>query len=405
METIIEKRYESHQHFDYPEMEKLIDQVIENPDKKFTIPKKFLVKKYNGITFFDVLIHRIKVFVRSIWLNLKKAFDQDYRNRFKLAVKKIIHAYGRANKVTKTAEQNFVPPTPPSANDRQVQTLEQQLSEQLIKQKIEESERQLQLSTDEEDAKQNEEEELPKIEERTTKDQVAPLVNTPKKPVVLAATQDTQESEKIISTQQGVDTQNQKVEKAEKKEVKPIVKTPYQALCEAIESRTGNASLSRLWKTLFDNATVEKERHIDDYFNTWSCDENDKFTIRLKKPLHFWINTARVGGCVFSFGNNESKAIRGSFKDNKIVFDSGFTSYCVENLWLAWKRVEPKMNDIHYINKRRIEMSGTCWGMTKSHESTYTDMLKEWSKSVTVIPDDYPGGYKQFLEEKFNEQK
>ncbi len=401
MKTIIEKRYESSEHFDYPEMEKLIDRVIENPELEFTIPKKFLVKKHNNINFLGVLIHKIKVFVRSIWLNIKKAFDEDYRNKFKLAVRKIIRAYDEASKVSKTAEEIITPLKIPETTHRQEEKiLEQQVIEKTIKQQIEKPEIHQVISSEEKTDKQTEKTKEGIVDaEQQQKVQIQPPVNSLDEPEQLTP-QDTKDLPKATLIQPADEQQNANVQKKEKQEEKPVVKTSYQTMCDDIKLKTHNGYLMNLWKALFSNVT-DMNAHI----KKWSCNSNNKFTIRLKKPLHFWIDTDRVGGCVFSFGNNRSNIIRGSFERNKIVFDSGFTSYCVENLWLAYKRVEPKMNEIHYIKQNKIEMSGTYWGMTKEHSSSYTKMHKEWSKEVTVIPDNYPGGYKDFLEGKFEQQK
>jgi hypothetical protein len=393
MKAIIEKRYQSSEHLDYPKMERLIDRVMENPKRDFTIPKEFLHKKHNCPTFLDILIHKIKVFAKSFWINIKKMFNESYRNNFKLAVKKIIKAYEEASRVKEVVQEIF----PDDTQDHQIKMLhEQQAIEDSTKLKIEqeipeanhnETETPLTLQETEQSTQdQPQKEPLLEIPQPIQVDH-SPLLRTQSLPLpIIPSSPQIQQKE----TQKLVE----EVEKTAEIEVKIKKKSPFEVMNETIKEMTSNDNLSGLWQTLWSNDT-----NIEKNVASWSCNSIGDFTIRLHEPLRLWINTrGRKGGCVFNF----DKVIRGALGNNKIIFHQGFTSLCYHKIGYWHKRVNPTMNSIHYVSDKKIITNGTCYGMSQDNNSSYRTMKDEWSNKVTVIPDAYRGGYEEFLEKKYN---
>lgn len=91
--TLIQRRYENNNHFYYPEMEKLLDDVIQDPNITITIPDDFTGKSLQKTNFLISIIQQIKIIFQKIITNLKYFFSTTFRNNYKLAVKKIKEAH------------------------------------------------------------------------------------------------------------------------------------------------------------------------------------------------------------------------------------------------------------------------------------------------------------------------
>ena len=74
-------------------MEKMLEEVIKNPDTPITIPDDFINKSIQKTNFIFEIIQKIKIFFQKIITNIKYFFSTEYRAHYRLAIKKIKEAY------------------------------------------------------------------------------------------------------------------------------------------------------------------------------------------------------------------------------------------------------------------------------------------------------------------------
>lgn len=89
----IQSHYENNNHFYYPEMEKLLGDVINDPSTEITIPDDFISKSLQKSNFLMNIIQKIKILFQKLITNLKYLFFADYRKNYQYAVAKIKDAY------------------------------------------------------------------------------------------------------------------------------------------------------------------------------------------------------------------------------------------------------------------------------------------------------------------------
>lgn len=91
--SIIQQRYERNEHYYYPEMQKMISDVIADPNKDINIPDDFISKSLSNTNFLFSIIRRIKIIFQKFCNNVRCFFSGNYREGYKNAVTKIKDAY------------------------------------------------------------------------------------------------------------------------------------------------------------------------------------------------------------------------------------------------------------------------------------------------------------------------
>jgi hypothetical protein len=184
-------------------------------------------------------------------------------------------------------------------------------------------------------------------------------------------------------------------------EPKPQRSASYLQMIKDVKYRTGCRDLCYLWVVLLNN-----DKDLDQHIKSWQCDENGNFTLELDRTLKFWIDTFdRKGGCIFLFGDNTHHSIKGTLHNSHIKIDQGLDSHCIQKIALVNKKISPSMKGIRFENMHCIKMSATCLGITGENIDSFSNMKQTWKKKVSVIPDDYPGGYSAYLDDKFKQAK
>lgn len=175
----------------------------------------------------------------------------------------------------------------------------------------------------------------------------------------------------------------------------------YLKMIKEVKHFTGCRDLSYLWVILLNN-----DDKLDLRIRSWRCDSKGRFSLAFTKPLNLWIDIPdRKGGCVFTLGNNSNRTIHGTLKESHIKIDGGFDSHTYQKIAMVNKKISPAMGGIIFDNPHCVRMPGTCLGITGENIDSFSTMKQTWKTRVTLIPEDYPGGYSAYLDKKFHEAR
>lgn len=91
--NLIQQRYEKNEHFYYPAMQQMIDDVMAKPEEEIAIPDDFIGKSLENTNFLMNIVRSIKILFQKIILNIKCFFSSSYTENYNRAVTKIKDAY------------------------------------------------------------------------------------------------------------------------------------------------------------------------------------------------------------------------------------------------------------------------------------------------------------------------
>lgn len=91
--SLIQQRYEQNEYFYYPEMEKLIDNVVSDPTVEIVIPDDFATKSLETSNILLCIVQKIKIFFKKFFKNCVFFFSSTRSTEYNLAIKKIQDAY------------------------------------------------------------------------------------------------------------------------------------------------------------------------------------------------------------------------------------------------------------------------------------------------------------------------
>jgi len=365
--SLIQKRYASHDHYYYPEMEKMLGDLMTNPEAKVDIPDDFISKTLDNTNILFKIVRKIKIIFWKVIDNAKYYLLPGYSTKFNLAVCKIEEAYRKkteeisqlAGKL-KFCRESFESAKQETAkiegNVSVLKEVQDNLAEKIAAKTLAKN-----------------------VFERLLADEVLDLmklqVNTNQK--------------EIDKEQYKLDVQKGILGNASKNLSDTIQEVTNGRLENFFTSKelaapenTASDLVPELKKIQDD---IEKYSSEDLSFlfvtllkqlpeiESWTCDANGEFALKLREPYYLWTpERDPAGGAIFMFGSGKDGLITGKLEKNGMTFDA------IQTFVNELGGIASSFNRVEYVSRTEIIFHGSYGIFKGSKSKTFTSVRKDW---------------------------